>query len=544
MDFAQILEETTNHSPDYPAISASGHSLTYAELSHRVACLAGGFAAIRLAPGDRLATLLPNGIDLVVTLLAAARAELIAVPIPHRFAPAQIGYILRHSGARAIVTTPELLKNIPDESRPALDEIIVTGDVPETVSLAELLTAAPVPPVRTALDPIGLLMYTSGTTSRPKGVAHTQKRMSRRVDLFIEQMWLTGEDSTLSLVDVGRPIILLGQLLPMLRVGGRIALIPRPDPQLFWAEYAVSRPTYLISGPGMAFDLIDHPAARSADHSALRYWVTGGDKAPCTLHQRMTEVVGCPLIEMCGMTETGFYAVSPVAGPRKIGSIGRTMRGVAVRIVNPDGEDVLQGQVGHIVVRTPEMMVGYWNDTLQTHRVLRDGWLDTGDLVSTDVDGYLWFIGRDKDMISRGGMKVAPAMVEDAMLTHPAILGAAVVGVSDPRYGQTPFAFLPHPPWHDRSWNRGDSRLADDTDRCPIHPRSIRATGSLARHRSRQTRPLAAGVDGRSGRQRGVSTPKNQEHAASLAFCRRISNLLLSLSLLPLSLSAFFASLR
>ena len=112
-----------------------------------------------------------------------------------------------------------------------------------------------------------------------------------------------------------------------------------------------------------------------------------------------------------------------------------------MRLTARDGSDVPPGEVGHIVVRTPDLMVGYWNDTLQTHRVLRDGWLDTGDLARADEDGYLWFVGRDKDMIARGGAKVAPAMVEEALAAHPAVASAAVVGVSDPRYGQLPFAF-------------------------------------------------------------------------------------------------------
>jgi long-chain acyl-CoA synthetase len=264
--------------------------------------------------------------------------------------------------------------------------------------------------------------------------------MARRVDLFVGQMGLAASDSTLVAADVGRPVSLLGQLLPMLRVGGRAALLPRPDPAIFWEAYAAARPTYVVTTPGLAFNLLDHPAA-ATDHSALRFWVTGGDRAPQELHRRASEVVGKPLLEMCGMTETGFYAINPWAGPVKPGSIGLAMRGVAVRLVAPDGGDVPPGEVGRVVVRTPDLMAGYWNDTLTTHRVLQDGWLDTGDLARADADGYLWFVGRDRDMIVRDGAKVAPVMVEEALLAHPAVSGAAVVGVSHPRSGQVPFAF-------------------------------------------------------------------------------------------------------
>jgi long-chain acyl-CoA synthetase len=441
MDFSTILDESAQKFGDRIALTAAGGSLSFAELADRASRLAGGFAGLGVSPGDRLATLLPNSFDLVATLLAAARGELIAVPLPPRFAPPQIGYALRHSGARALVTTPALLANVPADARASLDVTVATGDALETVSLSELLNGPPVPPVRSGADPIGLLMYTSGTTSRPKGVAHTQRRMARRVDLFVAEMGLTAADSTLAVADAGRPAVLLGQVLPMLRIGGRTHLLPQPDPALFWAQYPAVRPTYLFTPPGVAFDLIDHPAASGAEHTGLRAWITGGDKAPPALHRRMAEVVGRPLLEMCGMTETGFYAINPPCGPVKVGSIGLAMRGVAVRLVAPDGNDVPPGEVGHIVVRTPDMMIGYWNDTLQTHRVLRDGWLDTGDLARADDDGYLWFVCRDKDMICRGGSKVAPAMVEEVLAGHPAVAAAVVVGVSDPRYGQVPFAF-------------------------------------------------------------------------------------------------------
>lgn len=441
MDFATILDESAAKYPERVAVTVGGQSLTYAAFADRVARLAGGLRGLGLASGDRVAMLVPNSFDLVTTLLAAARAELIAVPIPPRFAPPQIEYVLKHSAARALVTTPTLLSKVSEESRSALDATITTEETPGTVRLSELLASSPSLPVRTMPDPIGLLMYTSGTTSRPKGVAHTQRRMTRRVELFVGEMALTEADRTVVVVDGGRPVPLLGQLLPMLRVGGRVALVPRPDPVLFWAEYANTRPTYLIATPGLAFDLVDHPAAKSADHSALRFWITGGDKATAALHRRMAEVVGRPLLEMCGMTETGFYAVNPHAGPIKVGSIGLAMRGVAVRILADDGNDAPPGQVGRVVVRTPDTMVGYWNDTLLTHKSLRDGWLDTGDLAYADEDGYIWFVGRNKDMISRGGAKVPPAMVEEALLAHPAVSGAVVVGISDPRYGQVPFAF-------------------------------------------------------------------------------------------------------
>lgn len=440
MDFATILDESARRHPDRVALTTADGSLTFGELSERAARLAGALARLGLEPGDRLALLLPNGPDLVVALLAAARAELIAVPVLPVFTPPQVGYVLAHSGARGLISTPRLLANVPTEARAALRVLVTTAEVPGAVLLGDLFDAPPAAPVRTAPDPIGLILYTSGTTSRPKGVAHSQRRMARRVDLFVAELGLTAGDSTVVVAFAGRPALLLGQVLPMLRVGGRSDLLGMPEPAAFWARYAATRPTYMLMSPGFAVDLVEHPAA-ACDHSQLRFWITGGDKVTPLLHRRMAEVVGRPLLEMCGMTEAGFYAINPPTGPIKVGSIGLAMRGVAVRLTAPDNADVPPGEVGRVVVRTPDLMIGYWNDTLLTHRVLRDGWLDTGDLAWADEDGYLWFAGREKDIISRGGSKVAPAMVEEALSAHPAIASAAVVAAADARYGQVPFAF-------------------------------------------------------------------------------------------------------
>lgn len=449
MLLAAMLDEAAARSPHAVAIHTSAGSLSYAELADRVARVAHGFMSLRLNDQDRVAFLLPNGVELAISILAAAKAGLIAVPLSPTFAPPQLEYILRHSGSRMLVTTPALLGAVTAEARGQLDAVVLCGDVPDepptgVVPFAHLLAgpAATRATVRgLASDPIGLLVYTSGTTSRPKGVAHTQGRMAHRVGLFIDELTLTADDATLACVSIGRPAFMLGQLMPMLCVGGSITLLAHHDAASFWQAHADSRPTYLFTPPSLTRDLLEHASARAADFSRLRYWIVGGDTCPTAVHALVADVVGKPLLEICGMTETGFYCICPPHGPSKPGSIGKAMMGVAVRVVNDSAEDTTPGEVGRILVRTPDMMVGYWNDTLATHRMLKAGWLDTEDLAWADDDGFLWFAGRQKDMISRGGFKVAPAMVEEAILAHPGVATVAVVGAADERLGQVPVAF-------------------------------------------------------------------------------------------------------
>ena len=449
MTLAAMLDDAAARSPHAIAIHTSAGSLSYAELADRVARVAHGFMSLGLTGQDRVAFLLPNGVELAISILAAAKAGLIAVPLSPTFAPPQLEYILKHSGARMLVTSPVLLGAVTAEAHEQLDAVVLCGDVPDespagAVPFGQLLAGAAAMPAMSrglAADPIGLLVYTSGTTSRPKGVAHTQGRMTHRVRLFIDELTLTADDHTLACVSIGRPVFMLGQLMPMLCVGGSITLLEQRDAESFWRAHAVSRPTYLLTPPALPRDLLEHAAARAADFSRLRYWIVGGDTCPAAVHALVADVVRKPLLEICGMTETGFYCISPPHGLSKPGSIGQAMMGVAVRVVTESGADTAPGEVGRVLVRTPDMMVGYWNDTLATHRMLRSGWLDTEDLASTDEDGFLWFAGRQKDMISRGGFKVAPAMVEDAIRSHPGVATAAVVGASDEREGQVPVAF-------------------------------------------------------------------------------------------------------
>ena len=293
-----------------------------------------------------------------------------------------------------------------------------------------------------AEDGIGLILYTSGTTSRPKAVAHTQRRLSYRVDLFVEEMDLTEEDATVVAQEIGRPAVLMGQVLPMFRTGGQVSLVNGGDPDAFWTAYrAQGRTSYMFTIAGATPALLGHAAARAVSHAALRFWICGGDRVLPVAHQLARDVLGKPLREMLGMTEVGFFAITPLEGEMRAGSVGHVMQGCMVRIVDDLGSEVPAGAVGELLVRTPNTMLGYWNDTMGTFRAFTDLWIRSGDLGRFDAEGYLWIEGRAKLMISRGGFKVAPPMVEDALRAHPAVLDAVVVAQSHPVQRQVPFAF-------------------------------------------------------------------------------------------------------
>ena len=446
MHLDEILTEAAARFPDRPAVSCGGRDFTYRELDKRVNLAASNFRGLGLVPGDRLAYQLHNSrIEAIVTLFAALRAGLIVVPIPNRQGAAQIAYCLRQCAARAFVTEEEFFQRLTTEQLAGVEWTIIAGPpIAGTVSFDALPGDAhqELPKGFPGEDAIGLILYTSGTTSRPKGVAHSQMRLRVRVDLFVEEMGFTEEDATVATAEIGRPIVLVGQVLAMMAVGGRLSLPRIGNAEAFWNAYmAQGNTSYVVTRPGLLPEALEHPGARQASHAALRYWICGGDRVLPWLHRSVREVTGKPVFEMCGMTEAGFYAITPPHDEIRPGSVGKLMFGVQARIVDEEGGEVPTGTVGEIMVRTPNTMIGYWNDTLGTFRVFMDRWIRSGDLARFDTDGYLWIVGRAKLMISRGGAKVAPPMVEDAIREHPSIQEAVVVAQSDPIQGQVPFAF-------------------------------------------------------------------------------------------------------
>jgi long-chain acyl-CoA synthetase len=322
--------------------------------------------------------------------------------------------------------------------------VLTAGTEAGYLTYGELLETAPLGPIDYGYidgDPIGIIVRTSGSTGRPKGVAHTQTRLVNRADLLINTLSLTADDRTLTAQHLGRPLFLVADLLAMLKVGGCLTLVDPPTPDMFWHRYAATPPTYYLAPPGYCNQLLDNPGAKHADHSCLRYWINVGDRPSATVSRRVARMTGRPPLNMFGMTEAGFLAITAPTAPIKLDAIGKPMAGVEMRLVDGAGREVPPGAIGRLRLGTPNMRVGYWNDTLLTHRVMGSGWLETQDLLRIDEDGDYRFMGRNSEIIVRNGANVASALVIESLLQHPAIAEAILVGMPDPRDGQVPIAF-------------------------------------------------------------------------------------------------------
>jgi len=442
MPITQILESAAARSPGNIAFRTEDAAVSYEALAEQVARLAGGFAQLGLVPGDRMAVLLPNGAELVTTALAAWRRGLILVPMSIGYAPQQHAAILADTGARALVVTPALHGAIPAAALDALSVCIVTGEgVPGGIRHDGLFDADPLPAGGAEADPLGLIVYTSGTTGRPKGIAHTQGRLAARTVAFVRETPLTADDVALMVFPAIRPLCLVHQLLAMLHAGGCMVLAERPESGAFWRLYGQTNPTYSLVMPSYIRTLMNDPAAAAADHSRLRFLISSGDQAAPELFRAVQGITGSPLLNLYGMTETGALFLQSPDGAGKPGAMGRPMAGVEGRVAGPDGTDAGEDTPGRLLVRSPNMMVGYWNDTLATHRAMGSGWLDTRDVARIDAEGNYWFLGRATDVIVRNAVNVSSALVVDALTEHPAVEEAALVGIPDPAAGQAPVAF-------------------------------------------------------------------------------------------------------
>lgn len=444
-----LLERSLNEDPGSQILEFHGRLWTARELEDSAHRLAGNLMDAGVEGADRVTVLLPNCPQTVLAYLACFKAKLVTVPLDYRHCPPQIGYALNHSGASVLIVHHDRLAELEEAGLLAgLPLVLVVGDDVTGTGYRDFDAFVSQPssatlPTDHADNDLCVMIYTSGTTSRPKGVTLTRGAITEGIRKYLAWVPLNREDVALIAAPITRPMALRSQLLPMLYAGGRVCLIERFSVKAYLA--ALRRPpakTFLALLPSALAQLLDHPDLRTCDFSALRLCIAGGDHVAPRLHEAFAEITGVPLAEQCGASETGFYAMNPPHGRKKAGSVGLPMYGVQVCIVNAEGEDVESGTVGEITVSSPMMMEDYWNDTALTRKTIRGGRVRTGDLGRFDEDGFLWFMGRKKDVIVRGGSNISPMEIESVILGHPAVAEACVIGVLNPDLGQVVHAFV------------------------------------------------------------------------------------------------------
>ncbi len=440
MTLQLALQENAKAFPDRIWLRYEGAQWSYADGDNISRQIAAGLIELGIKPGDRVALLFTNCPELVFCYFACFSIGAVAVPLNTRFQLAELIYSIHHSGAVLLLGQQDLCEPlfVARGELPHLAEILVAG----TERFAELSHAEPVALPMVHENQLAVIMYTSGTTAKPKGVMHSHATLKRQSANYLAVLGPAIYEQTLVSLPLCHIAAFSILLLSATAAGGTVTILPRFEPGPVLRSIAENRITFAGGLPVMVNALVNYPGAGAYDLSSLRMFTAGGDCVPLELQNRFRELFGIVVDELCGMTEV-MYCNQPFdKGQRRAGSIGKPFGDVRIRLEAPDGNEVPLGTVGEIVVHSGAVTLGYWNDAENTELALRGGGMHTGDLAWRDADGFLWFAGRSKDIIIRGGSNISPGEVEDALYTHPAVYEAGVVGVPCAEMGQRVRAYV------------------------------------------------------------------------------------------------------
>ncbi len=435
MDILRAVEHWAERRPDAPALRDDDGDLTWAGLLTAATREAARYAEHGVGPGDRVGVLMANSRQLCVSVLGAFAAGAVAVPVNFRLHPAEVADQLADAGAVVLAHDAAYA----DAAAQVAARIGVRLHRPTQDGWTEGARA------RTVREPddVATLLYSSGTTGRPRGVAITHRSIyAMSHDRIVNDAW-----STATVTYVPYPLAfsagLLASWLATVVAGGLTVVDAAFDPGKALRRFEEDRITVFMAVPAVWQAIVAHPDVETTDVSSLDTVSAGGAMVTPELMQALRER-GIRLSQGYGLTESSGVATAlrPEDIERKPGSIGRTMMLMESRVVRPDGSDTDPGEAGELWLRGPAVMAGYWRDGAVDPSALRDGWLATGDVASRDEDGYLYVVDRLKDMIITGGINVVPAEIERALESVPGVLESAVVGVPHPRWGETPYAFV------------------------------------------------------------------------------------------------------
>ncbi|QDU87329.1 Long-chain-fatty-acid--CoA ligase [Pirellulimonas nuda] len=432
--------------PDELALVSAETELSWRELDRQSDALARAYLGIGLAPGDRVASLMPNRPALVIHYLACLKGGLAATPLNYRYMPPEIDHALQVSGAALLLHHAERDADIAASvwaERLPLGVVRYKTAAGAGRRFEELVAQPPTDDPLPTPEPDGpaFIYFTSGSTGRPKGVTHSRRSFGAMIAAAIQGMEMTPADTMLpgaSFSHIG------GSLFGLLTLaaGGRLVIPRATDGHEVLPLLRRFAPTVLWMLPAALAALVrDHDASPS-DFASIRFCFSGGDKVAEELEREFTALAGFPIEEGYGMTEIGAATLNPPSGECRLGSIGRLSPGYEASIRDDSGAEVPTGAPGQLWVRSPADAPGYWNNPQATAETIVDGWLDTGDLVRADADGYLWFCGRKKQIIIHDGSNICPQEVEEAVAAHPAVDQVGVIGVHDLAHGEIVRAYV------------------------------------------------------------------------------------------------------
>ena len=445
MNLANIIN---GHPPEQVAIISRNRATTYGTLVDQVAGLRGGLTELGVQQGDRVALIVGNSRFFVVSYLAIVGLGAVAVPLNPSSPAPELTRELVTVGASTVIIGPAAVnawRSIDRADVPLVQRVIATEghDIDDAATLTDLIGSAPLPVVEVADNHLAVLMFTSGTAGSPRAAMLSHGNLLSNITQVI------GTDDSIHASDIVYAVLPMFHIMGLnvvlgisLAVGATTVLVQRFDPTTALETIRDRKVTVVPGAPPMwvDFSMVEAPADAFA---TVRTALTGAAKMPEDAMRRLDERFGVKLAEGYGLTEASPIVTSSGGGARRPGSVGKVIDGVQMRIVDEFGEDALDGDTGEIWVSGPNVFQGYLDDPESTAKVLTaDGWLRTGDIGTTDSDGFVYLVDRAKDLIIVSGFNVFPAEVEEVLLAHTGVAQVGVIGVAHPHTGEAVKAFI------------------------------------------------------------------------------------------------------
>ncbi|MDA0350843.1 MAG: long-chain fatty acid--CoA ligase [Chloroflexi bacterium] len=438
LNLGTILQASAAERPDHPALIIGDQSFTYAQLDRAARGVATALLARGLQPGDHISIMIPNVPQFPVAYYGALYAGLAVVPLNVLLTAEEVAYHIEDSESKLLIGHT-LFQDPAVGGGRAADVDVIWADGDDGKALMDLAASEPIDEVYpTPADSTAVILYTSGTTGRPKGAELSHSNLFMNCSMVVPRLFpLNHEDVALATLPLfhsfGQSVVLNATIA----AGGTVVLLPRFTPQDVFELIQKHKITMFAGVPTMYFGLLHHPEGDKYDASSLKYALTGGAAMPVEVMNAFEARFPVKILEGYGLSET-----SPVASfnmldrPRKVGSIGYPVWGVEMAILDENDQPVADGERGEICIRGHNIMTGYFKRAEANAETMKNGWFHSGDIGIKDPDGSYSIVDRVKDMIIRGGYNVYPREVEEVLYAHPAIVEAAVIGIPHEEYGE------------------------------------------------------------------------------------------------------------
>jgi acyl-CoA synthetase (AMP-forming)/AMP-acid ligase II len=449
MNISELLARNARKFPDKTAFIDGEIELSYAEVDRTVNRLASSLSRLGIRQGDKVILYMPNTKEFVYAYFAVLRLGAIIVPVNARLTAAEVKYIIDHSEAKAVIAHDWIYHELASLVGQGDVIWIKTGEEENSwFSLSELIASGTSDPIVCPLteDAEATILYTSGTTGKPKGVLFTHRNVFAVATMIAIETKIDRHSRILHMMPLSHSAPLHLFFVGGTYVGATHVLASAFSPEALLELVEQHEITHFFGAPVAYLLTAKHPRLHEYDLSSVRYWTYGGaplsrDEVLFIAKQFRTDRLMC----LYGLTEAGPNGtyLSPEEHAAKAGSVGKyAALHCELKIVDDHGKEVPPGEIGEIVLRGESVMKGYYKDEEKTKETIKDGWLYTGDLARRDEDGYIWVVDRKKDMIISGGVNIFPKEIEDVLRTHPDIADVAVVGVPHPEWGETVKAFV------------------------------------------------------------------------------------------------------